>query len=503
MSLIGGELKISGSLGGSTTVQSGGKLSGNGTVQEVLAQSGSIVAPGNSPGTLTVLGNYHQNAGSTYDVELVPGSTVSDLVDIGGSATIDDGAVLNVSKYGTGAYSVDANYLVLTAAGGVTGSYNLTGDLAVSTFYALQAQYDANNVYLRAVQSRLFADAALTVNQRATANALQSMALNQNLRNAVSAAESDAVARDAFDQLSGDVYPTIAHAIVEDSAPVRQAILRRLGKNDHFVWIAGLGSFGNVGFDGNVAGFSSDLGGVIGGVDAELSEFFRAGVFGAYTYTSINGDREASASVDTIWAGAYGALQWDAASLRFGAAYGLNDIATRRNVSFSGFSDKLSADYDGESLQVFAEAGYRIDLKPIGVEPFIGLAYTGVRSGGVAESGGAAALAVSAAHFETSKSTIGVHLTGDIPVSGANVSANATVAWNHILGDDVAGSSASFANVSAFETRGAQLSRDELVVEAGIVAELAPAVSLALDYNGAFASGSTRHGGRMLLNVKF
>jgi len=47
------------------TVASGGTLAGNGTVGGIAAQSGSIVAPGNSIGTLTVNGDHTGGTNAT------------------------------------------------------------------------------------------------------------------------------------------------------------------------------------------------------------------------------------------------------------------------------------------------------------------------------------------------------------------------------------------------------------------------------------------------------
>jgi hypothetical protein len=66
----------------------GGVLSGGGTVREVV-NSGGTVAPGDSPGTLTVAGAYTQGAGGTLETELAgtaPGAF--DQLLVGGAATL-------------------------------------------------------------------------------------------------------------------------------------------------------------------------------------------------------------------------------------------------------------------------------------------------------------------------------------------------------------------------------------------------------------------------------
>lgn len=50
-------------------------------------------------------------------------------------------------------------------------------------------------------------------------------------------------------------------------------------------------------------------------------------------------------------------------------------IEGKRNVDFSGFSDRLKSDYDANSLLAFTEAGYRFGQPEMNVEPFINLSY--------------------------------------------------------------------------------------------------------------------------------
>lgn len=73
----------------------GGVLGGSGSV-ESLNNTGGTVAPGDSPGTLTVTGAYHQGAGGTLAVEMtgaVPGSSPGYDQLVAGSALFDGGTI--------------------------------------------------------------------------------------------------------------------------------------------------------------------------------------------------------------------------------------------------------------------------------------------------------------------------------------------------------------------------------------------------------------------------
>ena len=68
---------------------SGGQVKGSGTIVGAVTNSGATIAPGNSPGTLTVTGNFTQASGGTLRME-VEGREAGafDVLDVGGSATL-------------------------------------------------------------------------------------------------------------------------------------------------------------------------------------------------------------------------------------------------------------------------------------------------------------------------------------------------------------------------------------------------------------------------------
>jgi hypothetical protein len=69
----------------------GGTLGGSGRVDSNVTNSGGNVAPGNSPGTLTIEGNYVQEAGGTLSVEVsgVTSGDQNDLLTILGTGSIN------------------------------------------------------------------------------------------------------------------------------------------------------------------------------------------------------------------------------------------------------------------------------------------------------------------------------------------------------------------------------------------------------------------------------
>lgn len=112
---------------GGLTVGATGTVGGSGTIVGNLANNGGTVAPGNSPGTLTLTGNYAQATGSTLAIELAgPAQGLDyDWFDISGTADLAGTLAVNVG----GPWFLDYGdtFTVLTAAGGITDNGLLLG----------------------------------------------------------------------------------------------------------------------------------------------------------------------------------------------------------------------------------------------------------------------------------------------------------------------------------------------------------------------------------------
>jgi hypothetical protein len=85
-----GQTIVNGTLNSTATIQiEGGRLSGNGTINGNVVMGG-IISPGNSPGILTINGNYTQTAFGAYVAELagLTAGTSYDQVDVNGTADL-------------------------------------------------------------------------------------------------------------------------------------------------------------------------------------------------------------------------------------------------------------------------------------------------------------------------------------------------------------------------------------------------------------------------------
>ncbi|MER8752502.1 autotransporter outer membrane beta-barrel domain-containing protein [Mesorhizobium sp. M1050] len=524
----GGRLAVNGSLASSLVTITGGMLGGNGTVGGIVAQSGGIIAPGNSIGTLNVAGNVDQAAGSIYAVELTSTGT-SDFLHATGAATIDSGALIDVVKLDGAPYVAGTHYTVLQADSGVTGTYTVAGDTG-TVFLGLVDSYDANHVYLDVVQ-KSFASVGLTPNQIAAGAGTESLGSGNPVYDAILQLPSEAAVQDAFDQLSGEIHASAKGMLLEDSRFIRDAATSRISAafgdagstaalpvmaygeggpemvaadTDRFaVWGQAFGSWGNTDSDGNAAAFDRSTGGLLAGADTQLGTW-RVGLIGGYSHSSFDADdRNSSGKSDSYHLGLYGGTNWGAIAFRTGAAYSWNSLSTKRAVAFNGFTDGLSADYDAGTAQAFGELAYKADAGHFKVEPFANLAYVSVHTDGFTETGGAAALTSAGSTTDATFTTLGLRASTDLGLGQIKATARGMLGWRHAFGDDTPASSFAFAGGDLFTIAGVPVARDAAVVEAGRDLNMSANATLGLSYTGQFGGGTVDQGAKVNLGLRF
>lgn len=209
----GGNFALNERWGGDITVQSEGRISGNGIILQNLTVDGTV-SPGNSIGHLTVQGNYLQGANSIYQVDVTTDQGgQADFIGVSGSATLDSGSgVLLISDAVQLPPNQSFDTTILHADGGVNGAYTvLTTNNPLIT---ASLSYDDKNVFL--IFQNTLALIPQTHNQRVVSTQLQT------LNNPT--AEEDAVlvelvglstdaARFAMDQMSAEQYTLLLPSV--------------------------------------------------------------------------------------------------------------------------------------------------------------------------------------------------------------------------------------------------------------------------------------------------
>lgn len=486
----GGRLAVNGSIVSPLSVNTGGTLGGTGTVGNTTIGSGGTWAPGNSIGTQIVNGNLTFAAGSVFAVE-VNAAGQSDRVDATGTATIAGGTVQVLAE--AGVYSPLTTYTILNAAGGVTGRFtNVTSNMA---FLTPLLSYGATSVVLSLGRNDVtFASQAASGNQLAVAGALATRGLGDTIYNTV-LVQSATGARNAFDQLSGELHAALPSMLIDDNRRVRDAVLARglTGGDGIGMWAQGLQVYAGSRNQDGLAKIDSNRTGAIGGVDYGAGDL-RVGLNGGYFDQDLTlGARGSNASVKTKLAGA--SLAWNpegSFTAQVGGTWAWHEIDTARVISVSGIAGTSTASFDAESKQAFGELGYDLIDGPLDLGMFVRYAHDWTDVDGVTETGGIAALTVGDSRRETNSASIGLRFGGSAPVStGLSIEPRASLAYVHSWGDLAGSRTVAFGTGPGFAVGGAALGKDALDVDLGI--DLATESGLRFGIGG-FANASDQWG---------
>lgn len=511
-----GRLAVNGSLQSTVTVNDGGVLGGNGRIGALVVNRGGVVAPGNSIGTLRVSNDVTFQPGSTYAVEV--DSTGSDrLVSDGQIAVGGANLALDLQNPGVSLQSQQATSLVgrqfdiLDAAGGVQGSFAQVQSNAL--FLGGGLAYTGSGVRL-AVQRNAtsFASVGLTANQRSVAAAADRLGAGNPVYESLLLSADAASAQQAFDQLSGEIHPAVGNLLLNDSRQLRDAVgertrLQGVEGQDNGLWVKALGAWGKADGDSGHARYSSSIGGMLLGVDGQMSEDTRVGVFTGYSDSSLSmGDgRHSSASVDSYHLGAYAGKELEQLRLSVGASHSWHRTETKRELQYNEVSDRQKSKRDAQSTQVFGEAAWKVELPSVALEPFANLAYVHIASDSFREHGGAAALKGGQDNRDAWLSTLGMRAGKQLQLSsGQAVELAATLGWQHNLSSTGADQHLAFAGQGdTYKVQALSLDRDAAVVGARVGIALSREARVNLDYNGLLGSRDKSHGVGLTLDWAF
>ncbi|MEG6041139.1 autotransporter domain-containing protein [Enterobacter ludwigii] len=550
------------------SIKAGGTLGGDGTLGQTEILSGGHISPGDGTiGTLTLKRYLNFVGESFYDVDIA-GDGRSDQLLVSGKTTISDQAKVQVTALDPQtSYKTGQSYRILTSDGGIDGQF--AGAISKSAFLDVALKQSTDAVDLTIAQKEtggenpggenpggenpggenpggenpggenpggenpggenpggenpggenpggenpgsgkpgIFQTVANTSNQWNTAGALSTLTQNgpslalYNSLLVLSAPQ----AREAFNQLSGEVYPSVQSNLIAGSTqlfnvlnqrmqrafdndslpipPLAMSLVQQPEQQNNGVWGQTFSSWSRTRGNGNAGKLDGNTTGFLLGADRTLADHnVRVGGYFGYSRGDYDVDsRRSSTDTDNYHLGLYAAAQQNAFSLRGALGYTWHKIEGERNVDFSGFSDRLKSDYDANSLLAFTEAGYRFGQPAMNVEPFINLSWIRLHTDSFREDGGAAALSVRNETMNTFYSTLGMRGVTELP---KNVNLYGSLGWQHAYGDKNTSSRMAFAGSDAFITQGQAVDEDVMVGDIGVSVQLSRAATLDVGYQG-------------------
>lgn len=473
---------------GDVAIPSGSRLSGTGTIAGNV-QSGGIVAPGLSIGTMTIAGSFVQTGSGQLDIE-VSGDGTRDRLVIGGPVLSLAGTVAVTF---TGAPVRNGqNFTFLTSSGGPLAATRILPQVTdnAPAFLNAQVSFGVNQVGL-VVARTPYASAASSASQLSVAQALDvavgsATAANAALFMALDLGDA-AAARATFDQLAPDALGSLTvpavsglQTLIESSA---SAMKTAKPQKEWRAWgtVAHRGSSRTKGI-GNK--YSSGIDSIAAGADYTFSDGASFGVMIANLSAATKRGRAAAAGRQdndgyALGITAFGTL----GPLTVSGAIGTGDgeVETNRTHTIGGTPATVTAETDTGSTFGFIHADQSFAISATTLTPMVGFEFARASTDTLVESGPFATTVDSHAH-KSARSV--ARLTIDTALGP--IRPRASVGWLHEFSDLAPRATARIpsAGVGSFSIAGLAGKRDVIDAEAALVLDVAPGAAISFGFGG-------------------
>ncbi len=544
-------------------VLNGGTLGGSGKViGNVSVGAGATVAPGNSVGPLSITGNASFASGSTYRVEIQGAN--ADLLTIGGTATLA-GTMQLVA--GGGSYTFYTPYTVLTASGGVSGTFDtITTEGSFGVGVAAEVSYTTDSVQVKLNPGSLFGATmaagpggsnALSLNgislavamDRAVANGADPSflypiystrdvrALNEALKTlsgevhsvtaglGLSAAsgflqaalDPFAAGRDpvAMPNTAGAVATSDAYASAgpAGAAPSRDANVagRFTPDRRYAAWGQIIGSASRRDGDRHLGTSNSNSSGghVALGIDLLISPeaVVGFGIAAGEARASLT-NRLGDAKADIFQAGVYGMTRIDAFSLGAALGYASADTETTRAIPLLG-AFAIKGKYRSDIWSGRIESSYRLlNVGDLAVSPYTAFTAQHIRTPGFTERDGATGLPtgliVNSRSDTIMRTELGLRLDASTILFGQSATAFGKLGWGYYArGDNRFSASLVGLLGSTFAFQGTRSDRNTALLSTGLDIRLGPAATLGARFDGELSQNTQAYAGSATFKIRF
>ncbi|XHR28664.1 MAG: autotransporter domain-containing protein [Chthoniobacteraceae bacterium] len=532
-----GRLLVTGSLGGDVTdagiLVVNGTVDGNVDVSGYLGGSGlivgnvtndAIVSPGNSPGTLTISGNYTQSSAGTLYIQIAS-ATVYDKLVVSGSAVLGGTLAVTSSK------QLRTEYTILTADAGVSGSF---ASISADSFLKFSVQYNADSVTLEPYYRYLSIVSGLTANEYAVAKAMDNAIDSPELYNYEKLvtlatylnALPDANLPGAFELMVPTDYVILPDAtfsltqVQTSNLELRMEQIRsdyvdytasidagRTTDGTQYIdpqgrnltpvpldraWSFFLNGSGETVSDKCSAQYDNGkytTSGVSAGADYRWDSYdipFAAGLTVGYANTSLDGRGDGHSDIDSGDITAYATAFKNGWFVNGILGGGMANYDLKRQ-SLGGIARGSTS---GLNLNAALGGGYSYTVGGFSAGPIASLRYTNVQIDSFTEQGSMSPLNIHDQSRSSIKTLAGVQVSYEFPIETVLVKPHARLQWRHEYNDDSRDISANFQIGDAFTVTGESLGSDSFLVDLGATVRFTPVVSAYAYYLGDIGSSN-------------
>jgi uncharacterized protein with beta-barrel porin domain len=486
------------------TVSPGATFGSAGTVNGNISVSGTL-APGASPGTMTVNGSVSLAAGSVTLFEMTP--TVSDKLVINGALTIAPNATLTVT--GNRPLTPGLGYSLITTSGGITGSY-ATINQAAGVAGFIRQDADSIDLFGLFMLNPQVSDAPQAGRTIAYLNALlvDGTATAAMLAASPTLVDGQGYADTAkFRRLTPEAYASAAQIGIENGLAIASAArgIRLADGRDQ----SGIFSFGQAfGNWRNLPGSAArgtaraDLStrGLLVGIGVGSSKASIGAFLGYIDAKQRIGAIGAATDSDGLIAGAIGQVRLGGFDVSALAGWDGSKADTRRALPVGGTA---TSRYALRGWTIDARIGYAADIgNGWQLRPEIGLTHIASKRHGATEAGGSPfALAVDGGTVKATFADAALTLRAG---AEAKIQPWLSAGLRHQLSGEDTLATAAFVGVTRnFTVPGVVRDRTQATVAAGLGAAISPSTMLIMGVSGEFGSDSSGQGANAALKVRF
>ncbi|CAN5798354.1 autotransporter domain-containing protein [soil metagenome] len=488
-------------------------LKGHGVILGNVLNHGDV-APGNSPGTLTIQGNYTQSSSGSLDIEIAS-PTVLDQLIVSGRASL--AGTLNIISYHGYKLEFGQQYTFLQA-GSVSGGFDSI--TAPSGFRGRILENGSTLTLVIAPQS--YTQLAVTQNQKNVGQALNSyISATKGDKLTVSTALDLLTAAEgprALNQVAPNFYESLGTTAIELANAQNQILSQRMsavrlgargfssvglqavlvndkdgksvldakGEQDILkltpetrwgVWVQGSGIFAKVTNISDVPNYHYASGGFTAGADYSWNEHLSTGFYGGYqgTYAKYGGSG-GSNTINSALFGGYATYAQDGFYSDAIIGGGYSSYNVRRPIQFGSIDRTATAKPDGGQFTTYLDAGYDWHVGGFTFGPLVAGQYTYVGLAPFTEDG---ASSLDLHVDQQDVSSLRTNLGGRIAYTW-NITPNLALIpegrmfWQHefLNNSRTIGASLDGSSGPGFNYQTANPGRDSVLATAGLVAQI-------------------------------